>query len=276
MMIRTPQNTSPNEQILFPKVKTASSCDHPLCAACRFAKPTRLNPGTIQGIDSSDRGLSQGNMQPGTKVCIYQYISGLPGRLTHTRGKEDKKTQYNGGALFVDHCSGYIHHKNQVSLRIGETLKGKHNFECFAKQFNVKIKHYHADNAPFGANEFKADIANQDQELTFSGVGAHHQNGVAERSIRTVTQWARTMLLHSILHWSEVADLKLWPFALDQTIFIWNNMPHRDTRLAPIEVFTSTKFQNYRRLDRCHVWGSPVFVLDPALKDGKKIPKWNP
>jgi hypothetical protein len=31
MMIRTPQETSPREQILFPKVKTASSCDHPLC-----------------------------------------------------------------------------------------------------------------------------------------------------------------------------------------------------------------------------------------------------
>jgi hypothetical protein len=53
-------------------------------------------------------------------------------------------------------------------------------------------------------------------------------------------------------------------------------MPHRDTRLAPIEVFTSTKFQNYKHLDRCHVWGSPVFVLDPALQCGKKIPKWNP
>jgi hypothetical protein len=62
-------------------------------------------------------------MQPGTKKYIDQYISGLPGRLTHTRGREDKKTQYNGGTLFVDHCSGYIHHKNQVSLRIGETLK---------------------------------------------------------------------------------------------------------------------------------------------------------
>jgi hypothetical protein len=53
-------------------------------------------------------------------------------------------------------------------------------------------------------------------------------------------------------------------------------MPNCDTRLAPIEVFTSTKFQNYKHLERCHVWGSPVFVLDPALQDGKKIPKWNP
>jgi hypothetical protein len=276
MMIRNPQDTSPHEQILLPKVKTASSCEHPLCAACHFAKPTRRNPGPIQGIDSSNLDLSQGEIQPGTKVSIYQYISGLPGRLTHTRGKEDKKTQYNGRTIFVDHCSGYIHHKNQVSLRIGETLKGKHNYECFAKKINVKIKHYHADNAPFGGNEFKADIANQDLDLTFSGVGANHQNGVAERSIWTVTQWARAMLLHSSLHWPEVADLKLWPFALDHAIFLWNNMPHRDTRLAPIEVFTSTKFQNYKHLERCHVWDGPVFVLDPALQDGKKIPKWNP
>jgi hypothetical protein len=140
-------------------------------------------------------------MQPGTKVSIEKYISGLPCRVTHTRGKEDNNNQYNGGFIFVDHCSGYIHHNNQVSLRIGETLKGKHNFECFSKQFNVKIKHYHADNAPFGANEFKADIANQDQELTYYGLGAHHQNGVAEHSIWTITQWACSMLLHSILHW---------------------------------------------------------------------------
>jgi hypothetical protein len=70
--------------------------------------------------------------------------------------------------------------------------------------------------------------------------------------------------------------LKLWPFALDHALLLWNNMPNHDSRLAPIEVFTSTKFQNYKHLEICHVWGSPIFVLDPALQDGKKIPKWNP
>jgi isopentenyldiphosphate isomerase len=72
IMIRTRHETSSHEKILFPKVKTASSCDHPICAACRFAKPTRRNPGTIKGIDSSNRDLSQGDMQPGTKVSIDQ------------------------------------------------------------------------------------------------------------------------------------------------------------------------------------------------------------
>ena len=29
-------------------------------------------------------------------------------------------------------------------------------------------------------------------------------------------------------------------------------------------------------LRRTHVWGCPVYVLEPALQDGKKIPKWDP
>jgi hypothetical protein len=110
----------------------------------------------------------------------------------------------------------------------------------------------------------------------FSGYGAHNQNDVAECSIWTATQRERAMLLHSILHWPKVADLKLWSFAFGHAIFLWNNMQNQDTLVAPIEVFTSARFENYKHLERHHVWGSSVFVLDPALRDGKKIPKWDP
>ena len=43
---------------------------------------------------------------------------------------------------------------------------------------------------------FKDDIAKRNQQLIFSGVGAHGQNGVAERDIGTVVNSARTMMLH--------------------------------------------------------------------------------
>jgi hypothetical protein len=46
--------------------------------------------------------------------------------------------------------------------------------------------------------------------------------------------------------------------------------------MAPIELFTCMKFPNYNHLQRSHVWGCPVYVLDPMLQDGKKIPKWKP
>jgi hypothetical protein len=46
---------------------------------------------------------------------------------------------------------------------------------------------------PFDSKEFKADLVTKGQETTLFGVGAHHQNGVAERAILTVTQWARSL-----------------------------------------------------------------------------------
>ena len=41
-----------------------------------------------------------------------------------------------------------------------------------------------------------------------------------------------------------------------------------------MELLTKTK-TDHRDLLHYHVWGCPVFVLDPKLQDGKKIPEWN-
>ena len=72
---------------------------------------------------------------------------------------------------------------------------------------------------PFGSEQFKNDCTIQNQHLTFSGVGAHHQNAVAERAIRTITGWARTMMLHSIIHWPNQGNLELWLFAMDHAAY---------------------------------------------------------
>jgi hypothetical protein len=55
---------------------------------------------------------------------------------------------------------------------------------------------------------------------------------------------------------------------------LFNCIPNRVTGLTPLEVFTKTK-SDHPDLQRAHVWGCPVFILDPCLQDGKKIPKWN-
>jgi hypothetical protein len=93
MMIRTPQETSPHEQILFPRVKTASSCDHPLFAACGFSKPTRPNSGTIQGHDSSNPDLSQGDMHPGANFLLTNTYQAFQAILLI---QEEKKTRRLG------------------------------------------------------------------------------------------------------------------------------------------------------------------------------------
>ncbi|CAJ1967493.1 unnamed protein product [Cylindrotheca closterium] len=153
----------------------------------------------------------------------------------------------------------------------------KHKFERWAKANNVPdIKSYRADHTPFNSATWQNDLALKKQTIDFSGVGAHHQNAVAERAIQTVTKWAWTMLLHQVLHWPDEADVHLWPFAMEHAAYIWNSLPRRDTWLAPLEIFSQSRFPNYNSLHRLHVFGCPTYVLDPKLQNGKKLPKWNP
>ena len=141
----------------------------------------------------------------------------------------------------MDAYSAYTHLINQASLRVGETLIGKHKFNLFAKQHGIKLKHFWADNHPFSSKAFLEDLAGNEQSVSYSGVGAHFQNGVAERAQYTVTLWARSMMMHQLLHWPEAFDPDLWPFALEHATYIWNNLPHQESKLTPLELFTGVK-----------------------------------
>ena len=68
------------------------------------------------------------------------------------------------------------------------------------------MKSYRADNGVFSSQDFEAEILKGAQTITFSGVGAQHQNGVAERAIRTVVERARTMLIHAAIRNPEFVD----------------------------------------------------------------------
>ena len=116
----------------------------------------------------------------------------------------------------------------------------------------------------------------KNQTQSFLGVGAKHQNTLAERAIQTIIYMARTFMVHVSLHWTEqgVDDLSLWGFAVKHAAWIHNRIPNRTSGLTPLELLTKTK-ADHRDLLHSHVWGCPVFVLDPKLQDGKKIPKWN-
>jgi hypothetical protein len=160
---------------------------------------------------------------PGQKVSIDQYMSATHGRLGHMKGKEAKSKKYTGGTLFVDHAPQHIHCTHQILLQVGEILKAK--IEGWAKKRGCNNTHYHADNVPFKADKFVHDCTNKSQTISYSGIAAHHENGVAEQLIQMITTWARAMMLHSIIHWPGEARLELWPMAIDQSIYLWNNLP---------------------------------------------------
>ena len=259
----------------------AKSCDKPLCEACLLGKQHRRTPGsvTVKAKPEMEMAIRREALHPGDCLSLDQYESAVRGRLPHSYGKEKVSSRLVGGTIAVDHASGYVFLRNQQTLRAGDTVRSLREFQKEASQSSVSFKRFHADNFPFDSTEFKDHLQSDPGHpiaLDFSGVGAHHQNAVAERAVKTISYLARSMLLHQLLHWPAAFDLKNWPSAMEQAVFLYNHMPSERNSLAPVELFTGTKLFSYDALSRARVWGCPCYVLDPRLQDGKRIPKFTP
>jgi hypothetical protein len=134
--------------------------------------------------------------------------------------------------LFVNHASGFLCILNQVSLKAGKTVVSKKAFELLASTFCVG---YLADNVTFNSAEFCANLTSN----RFNGVVAHHQSGVAKRSIKTITLLAWAMILHMTFHCPVQADLQLWPFGVQHVAYIWNHLPNKISRVSPSLVMSN-------------------------------------
>ena len=116
--------------------------------------------------------------------------------------------------LFVDSVSKKIFLEFQQTTKASETIESKHRVERKAFHSGVKVKRYCADNGVFKAGTFRLDLDQQNQEITYCGVGAHHQNGIAERHIRTMVEKARTVLLNAHARNDMKIPMELWTFAM--------------------------------------------------------------
>ena len=86
---------------------------------------------------------------------------------------------------------------------------GKNLFEREARTCGVSIHSYQGDNGVYKAAEFVKDLNDRGQMIKYSGAGAHHQNGVADRAIYTILESAKAMLLHAAIHWPKEIMLDL-------------------------------------------------------------------
>jgi hypothetical protein len=83
------------------------------------------------------------------------------------------------------------------------------------------------------------------------------------------------MMMHTGIHWPDMAQSLLWPMAVVHACFLFNHVLYPSTGLSPADIFSKTHWPQ-KWFHDLHVWGCPVNVLDKSIQDGKKIPKWQP
>jgi hypothetical protein len=153
----------------------------------------------------------------------------------------------------------------QQQLTSDETVEAKHAFEAFTRSQGVTIKHYHADNGIFADNAFIKDIieARPNQPITYCGVNAHFQNGIAEKRIRDLQEPARKQLLQAKSRWPAAVTTNLWPYALRNTQNMSNSLPDSRDGTCPSERFSGVEVAP--NLKSNHICGCPVYALNSKL-----------
>ena len=169
-------------QVIKPRFKSTSSCPIPLCTACELARAKKRNPEVIKQktIKEKEGILVADQYIPDDFVSMDQFVVKTPGRLPTGFGRGGPPNRYHGGTIFNDAATGIIWVKNQVSMGSGDTIMSKACFEEWLWELVcVEKKRYRSDNGVFTSENFRKDCKDKNQEQSFSGVGAQHQNACA-------------------------------------------------------------------------------------------------
>ena len=238
----------------------------PFCAACKYGKQTK-RPWRTKG----PQGHIRMTTLPGQVVSVDQLESSTPGFVAQLKGLLTTQ-RYKYATIFVDQYSKLSFVFLQKRITSAETVLAKQSFERFACDHGVKILHYHADNGRFADNGFIQACKDNNQGLTYCGVNAHFQNGVAEKRIWDLQEQARTMLLFAVHKWPKMLSMALWPYALPTANEVRNATPLDNQTKTPLELFTQVDIAP--KLKHFHTFGCPTYILDNKLQGNQTIQKW--
>ena len=238
----------------------------PKCPSCLYRKAHR-KPWRTHKINPKIKPATI----PGAVVSVDQLESPVLGFMPISKGQPTVH-KYRSALVFVDHASDFTYVHMHQHLTMDETIDAKHAFERLAEQHGVRILHYHCVNGWFADKAFVDDIQAAHQTITFCGISAHHQNGIAERRIRDITKNARTSLLHAAHRWPKAIAANLWHQAIKHVVKVRNSLPWPGKTESPLSKFAGTSVQP--NLKHFHMFGCPVYVLQAPLRTRSPFPKW--
>ena len=167
----------------------------PKCASCAFGKAHK-RPWRTKGKKSGSI-RREDELAAGDGVSVNQLVSAQPGLIPQVSGTLTS-ARIMGATVFVDHATQFIYAHLMKDLTQDSTIEAKAAFEKLMATHNHKVRRYRADNGRFAEKPFLEAVSDANQQISFCGVGAHHQNAIAERGIKEITLSGQTMLLHAI------------------------------------------------------------------------------
>jgi hypothetical protein len=221
------------------------AADKNFCEACVLGKQHKVHekgPASHRATEAGDRihGDLVGGKESLPAVSGYRYAAILTDDATRMR------------------MAVTLKHKDDV---VKETTALINIIEAHTKQ---PIRRWRCD-----AGEEWAGLTSTFKEKgilkEMSAPYAQDQDGVSERSIRTIIERARTMMLQANL------PVKLWPEAIAAAVYITNRLPTKALQgKTPYEAWYSEKPD----LSNLRVYGCDAYVVDYHAKSkGKMAPR---
>ena len=93
-----------------------------------------------------------------------------------------------------------------------KSVEAKEALKAYDESHGVNIRNYHSEDGIFRSARWMNHFKDTQQGLTFAGVNYHHQNGRAERRIRSLQDLARCQMIHSQHRWPITITSNLWTY----------------------------------------------------------------
>ena len=173
--------------------KRLDACTFPIWEACLYGKSNKLprNNKTAISINEYKPVASVGDC-----VSIDVLVSDTIGLISkRSKCLTHQRCQYEWVFVYHNYDLEYIH---LLKYKNGdESVEAKESFEAYTEYHGVEIKHYHYVKRMLRSSQWMKHCKYMYQVLNFSIFIAHHQNGRAERRIRSLHDLARCHMIHS-------------------------------------------------------------------------------
>jgi hypothetical protein len=241
----------------------------PKCVGCLFGTMTKL-PWRGKESKSSHKVFVATKL--GECVSVNYMISTYVGFFAQLKGRLTTKW-YRATSIFIDHfsCLGYVH--LMQDLLSEETIKAKDEFEQYAAEHGVAIKHYHCDNGCFVDNAFDKHVNKAARDSPFAGSTPISKMGSPNVQFGTSPRVPKSSSC-TCTSAGQPQCIPLWPYALRNAALLRNTLPMLEDGSSWLELFSSIRVG--AKMAHNHMFPCPVFALQNKLAAGNTIPKWSP